>query len=95
MISFIHNQNEILIMAVPFYIFLQVVPRKKFKCPECVKEMLSASSSHMVHRSACINMFIELYGGMPLKPIEFRADPLLYKDNLPGVLRKFRDLGTL
>ncbi|GFN83266.1 exostosin-2 [Plakobranchus ocellatus] len=74
---------------------IKVVPRKKFKCPECVKEMLSASSSHMVHRSECINMFIELYGGMPLKPIEFRADPLLYKDNLPGVLRKFRDLGTL
>ncbi|CAG5134351.1 unnamed protein product, partial [Candidula unifasciata] len=74
---------------------LCVVPRKKFKCPECVKEMLSADTSHMVERSECINHFVQLYGSMPLKAIEFRADPVLYKDKLPGVLKKFNDLGTL
>ncbi|KAI8791941.1 exostosin-2 [Biomphalaria glabrata] len=74
---------------------IKVVPRKKFKCPECVKEMLSADMSHMVERSECINHFVELYGAMPLKPVEFRCDPVLYKDKLPGVLKKFKDLGVL
>ncbi|XP_005097141.1 exostosin-2 [Aplysia californica] len=74
---------------------IKVVPRKKFKCPECVKEMLSADTSHMVERSECINCFEKLYGSMPLKAIEFRADPVLYKDKFPGVLMKFSNLGTL
>ncbi|CAL1539459.1 unnamed protein product [Lymnaea stagnalis] len=74
---------------------LKVVPRKKFKCPECVKEMLSADISHMVERSECINFFVQLYGAMPLRPIEFRADPVLFKDKIPGILKKYMDLGTL
>lgn len=78
-----------------FFFVFQVVPRKKFRCPQCVKTMLSADTSHMVERSECINFFAELYGAMPLKPVEFRADPVLYKDKLPGVLMKFSDLGTL
>ena len=73
----------------------QVVPRKKFKCPECAEVMLSADSGHMVERSACITLFMKLYGSMPLKAVEFRADPVLFKDKLPGVLKKFNDLGTL
>lgn len=75
---------------------IKVTPRKKFKCPECVNnEMLSADLSHMVERSECVNKFASVYGGMPLKAVEFRADPVLYMDNFPDKLKRFKDIGSL
>lgn len=75
---------------------IKVTPRKKFKCPECKNiEMLSADVTHMVERTECINRFADVYGTMPLKTVEFRADPVLYKDNLPGKLKEFNSVGTL
>ncbi|WAR07680.1 EXT2-like protein [Mya arenaria] len=75
---------------------IKVTPRKKFKCPECTNtEMLSADITHMVERSECINKFTDVYQAMPLKTVEFRADPVLYKDNYPPELKKFNDIGSL
>lgn len=75
---------------------IKVTPRKKFKCPECTNvEMLSADVIHMAERSECINRFSESYGLMPLKTVEFRADPVLYKDNFPEKLKRFNNVGSL
>nr|CAG4642322.1 EOG090X01LY [Evadne anonyx] len=75
---------------------IKVAPRKKFKCPECVNmEMLSVDQSHMTERSECINRFAQIYGQLPLQSVEFRADPVLYKDNLPDVFKRFKDVGSL
>uniref|UniRef100_A0A182T8P1 Exostosin-2 n=1 Tax=Anopheles maculatus TaxID=74869 RepID=A0A182T8P1_9DIPT len=75
---------------------IKVAPRKKFKCPECTNnEMLSADLNHMTERSACINRFAEIYGTMPLRTVEFRADPVLFKDNFPEKLKRFNDIGSL
>lgn len=75
---------------------IKVAPRKKFKCPECTNtEMLSADLNHMLERSACIDRFARIYGHMPLKSVEFRADPVLYKDNIPEKLKRFNDIGSL
>jgi len=75
---------------------IKVAPRKKFKCPECVNmEMLSVDLSHMTERSECINRFAQIYGRLPLQSVEFRADPVLYKDNLPDVFKRFKDVGSL
>lgn len=75
---------------------IKVAPRKKFKCPECTNtEMLSADINHMMERSACIDRFAKVYGVMPLKTVEFRADPVLYKDNFPEKLKRFNDVGSL
>ncbi|XP_060068340.1 exostosin-2-like [Ylistrum balloti] len=76
---------------------IKVTPRKKFKCPECTNtEMLSSDISHMVERSECINKFTSIYQAMPLKIVEFRADPVLYKDdNIPNILKKYNDIGSL
>jgi glucuronyl/N-acetylglucosaminyl transferase EXT2 len=75
---------------------IKVTPRKKFKCPECTNnEMLSADLNHMMERSGCIDRFAKIYGAMPLKTIEFRADPVLFKDNFPEKLKKFNDIGSL
>ncbi|KAK6641325.1 hypothetical protein RUM44_013034 [Polyplax serrata] len=75
---------------------IKVTPRKKFKCPECVNtEMLSADLTHMVERSHCINKFTTIYGNMPLIDVEFRADPVLFKDNFPEKLKRYNDIGSL
>nr|XP_022907992.1 exostosin-2 isoform X1 [Onthophagus taurus] len=75
---------------------IKVAPRKKFKCPECVNnEMLSADLGHMIERSKCVDRFAKAFGRMPLKSVEFRADPVLYKDPFPEKLKRFNDIGSL
>ena len=77
---------------------IKVAPRKKFKCstPACSNlDSLSGIQSHMIERSDCINIFAKAYGYMPLRTVEFRADPVLYKDNLPDKLKSFNNLGSL
>ncbi|XP_067013455.2 exostosin-2 [Anabrus simplex] len=75
---------------------IKVTPRKKFKCPKCINtEMLSADLNHMMERSQCIDRFAAIYGSMPLQTVEFRADPVLYKDNFPEKLKRFNDIGSL
>lgn len=75
---------------------IKVAPRKKFKCPECTNtEMLSADLNHMLERSACIDRFAGIYGTMPLKTVEFRVDPVLFKDNFPEKLKRYNDIGSL
>jgi hypothetical protein len=32
---------------------------------------------------------------MPLRTVEFRADPVLFKDGFPEKLKRFKDIGTL
>jgi glucuronyl/N-acetylglucosaminyl transferase EXT2 len=49
----------------------------------------------MMERSQCIDMFSAIYGSMPLQTVEFRADPVLYKDTFPEKLKRFNDIGSL
>jgi glucuronyl/N-acetylglucosaminyl transferase EXT2 len=73
-------------------------PRKKFRCltVECDNSgMLSQDLSHLARRSQCINKFTRVYGGMPLKSVEWRADPVLYKENLPPNIQVYSDIGSL
>lgn len=83
---------------------IKVTPRKKFKCPSCVNEGLGSSAKHMVERSKCVTMFQEIYGGQPrskehggdiLRSVEFRADPVLFRDPLPSRLKRYEDIGSL
>ncbi|XP_015584930.1 exostosin-2 [Cephus cinctus] len=75
---------------------IKVTPKKKFRCPECTNtEMLSADLTHMVERTQCINRFSNIYGSMPLRSVEFRADPVLFKDVFPEKLKRFNDIGSL
>lgn len=75
---------------------IKVTPKKKFRCPECTNtEMLSADLTHMLERTQCINKFSSIYGSMPLQSVEFRADPVLFKDIFPEKLKRFNDIGSL
>lgn len=57
--------------------------------------MLSADLTHMVERTQCINEFTRQFGQMPLKLVEFRADPVLFKDKFPNKLKRFNNVGSL
>lgn len=57
--------------------------------------MLSADLNHMVERSHCIDKFSAIYGRMPLEVVEFRADPVLYRDTFPEKLKRFNNIGSL
>lgn len=76
---------------------IKVGPRKKFKCPECdnASSALSVDQSHMVERSSCLNKFHEIFGRMPLKTVNFRADPVLYRDDIEPKQKRFSDMGDL
>ncbi|XP_014213291.1 exostosin-2-like [Copidosoma floridanum] len=75
---------------------IKVTAKKKFRCPECVNtEMLSADLTHMIERTQCINYFTEIFDEMPLKSVEFRADPVLFKDYFPDKLKRFNNVGML
>ncbi|XP_030759809.1 exostosin-2 [Sitophilus oryzae] len=75
---------------------IKVTPRKKFKCPECTNnEMLSADKGHMEARSNCVDRFAKIFGRMPLNSVEFRADPVLFKDAFPEKLKRFNNIGSL
>lgn len=57
--------------------------------------MLSADQGHMATRTSCINRFSIIYGRMPLKTVEYRVDPVLYKDSIPNKLKRFNNVGEL
>nr|XP_027195106.1 exostosin-2-like [Dermatophagoides pteronyssinus] len=76
---------------------IKVTPRKKFKCPECSKA--NSLSTDVVHhlqlRSRCIDHFSKIYRMMPLKAVEFRSDPVLFRDNIPEKFKHFSLIGNL
>ena len=77
---------------------MKVGPRKKFKCstPSCDNAgMLSASASHLEERSHCLDKFVKIYGHNPLSQVEFRADPVLYKEDYPDTIKLYKDIGSL
>ncbi|CAG0879673.1 unnamed protein product [Darwinula stevensoni] len=74
---------------------IKVGPRKKFRYPEYQNAQLSTDLGHMKRRSECINRFAGAFGYMPLRSVEFRADPVLYKDDFPDKLKRFPEVGTL
>ncbi|KAK4313111.1 hypothetical protein Pmani_015536 [Petrolisthes manimaculis] len=74
---------------------IKVTPRKKFKCGECTSGDLSANEAHLVERSQCVGHFTRVFGTMPLKTVEFRADPVLFMDNFPDKLKLYDNMGSL
>ena len=85
-----------LIIYIIFIDNTQVTPRKKFKCADCSPVgSLWSDPNHFLERHECLKVFTNIYGNMPLKSVQFRADPVLFKDEFPTVPKKFSDMGNL
>ena len=56
---------------------IKVLARKKFKSTSA--SLSSGIVSHLVARNTCMQKFTDAFGVMPLRTVEFRADPVLYK----------------
>ncbi|KAK2705665.1 hypothetical protein QYM36_015892 [Artemia franciscana] len=74
---------------------IKVGPRKKFKCPSCTSEMLSADAGHLAERSLCVDYFSKEFGKLELKYAEFRADPVLYREDVPEDFKIYGNMGSL
>ncbi|KAL7980491.1 hypothetical protein Chor_001645 [Crotalus horridus] len=53
---------------------------------------LSNSSLHFAQRQECINHFAAWFGYMPLVHSQFRLDPVLFKDQVSVLRKKYRQL---
>eukprot|EP00111_Clytia_hemisphaerica_P000401 TCONS_00001106-protein len=75
---------------------IKVTPRKRFTCAQCRRnDSLWSESSHFIKRSECLSIFTKHFGKMPLRPVEFRADPVLYQENVPLDMMAFPDIGIV
>ena len=74
---------------------IKVTPRKKFKCIDCEEGLSSSTKSHLLARSDCINTFYKTFNRMPLRAINFRMDPVLYKEDMDLTRQKFPNIGKL
>uniref|UniRef100_A0A8C1X9X4 Exostosin-2 n=1 Tax=Cyprinus carpio TaxID=7962 RepID=A0A8C1X9X4_CYPCA len=68
----------------------------RHQCYPCFPFSSTLSASFFfLSRSECINKFASVFGTMPLKVVEHRADPVLYKDDFPEKLKSFPNIGSL
>ena len=78
---------------------IKISAKQRFKCFNCTNYTQSSTiTEHMIERSNCINHFVKFFNltKPPLVTVEYRADPLLYKDPFPPHdFRRFNDLGGL
>lgn len=73
---------------------VKIVARKKFKSTSI--SLSSGIVTHLVARNTCMQKFTKEFGVMPLRTVEFRADPVLYKQ--PGYadhMKLYRSDGEL
>ena len=75
---------------------IKVTARKRFICSKCKSnESLWSETSHFVKRTECLKVFTKLFGKMPLETVEFRADPVLFRENVPIEIQDYPDTGTV
>ncbi|XP_070969944.1 exostosin-1c-like isoform X1 [Oncorhynchus clarkii lewisi] len=51
-----------------------------------------ANPEHFIQRQECVNSFARWFGYMPLVHSQFRLDPLLFKDQVSVLRKKYKDL---
>ena len=52
--------------------------------------------SHLVARNTCMKTFTKAFGSTPLRTVEFRADPTLFKqDGYTNEMKKYKTEGEL
>lgn len=63
-----------------------------FICFKGTKTVPWANPEHFNQRQECINTFANWFGYMPLVHSQFRLDPVLFKDQVSVLRKKYKDL---
>ncbi|XP_019729223.1 exostosin-1c [Hippocampus comes] len=74
---------------------IKVAQRKQYKelpSPQATKNVPWANPEHFNQRQECINTFANWFGYMPLVHSQFRLDPVLFKDQVSVLRKKYKDL---
>nr|XP_006631498.1 PREDICTED: exostosin-1c-like [Lepisosteus oculatus] len=74
---------------------IKVTQRKQYKEVQGQQGMKSthwANPDHFSQRQDCINAFARWFGYMPLTHSQFRLDPVLFKDQVSVLRKKYKDL---
>ncbi|XP_029475083.1 exostosin-like 1 [Rhinatrema bivittatum] len=78
---------------------IKVTQKKQHKEPLFQQELKSSTLSlvnlRFSQRQDCINQFVSWFGYMPLVHSQFRLDPVLYKDQVSVLRKKYRHLEKL
>ena len=54
-----------------------------------------ADPDHFAQRQTCMNKFASWFGAMPLVHSQMRLDPVLFKDQVSILRKKYRDIERL
>eukprot|EP00795_Rhopilema_esculentum_P008515 gene8515-14514_t len=66
---------------------VKVTSRWTFRCPGCPSS-LSNDNTHYTERAKCLQLLRNIYGYMPLRRTQFRADSVLFKTRLAATEKK-------
>uniref|UniRef100_M4AQK3 Exostosin-1c n=1 Tax=Xiphophorus maculatus TaxID=8083 RepID=M4AQK3_XIPMA len=69
---------------------VKVAQRKQYK--EGTKSAPWANPEHFTQRQECVNTFASWFGYMPLVHSQLRLDPVLFKDQVSVLRKKYKDL---
>ena len=73
---------------------IKLLARKKFKSTS--SSLSSNMISHLVARNTCMKTFTKAFGSTPLRTVEFRADPTLFKqEGYTNETKKYKTEGEL
>uniref|UniRef100_A0AAQ4QC06 Exostosin glycosyltransferase 1 n=1 Tax=Gasterosteus aculeatus aculeatus TaxID=481459 RepID=A0AAQ4QC06_GASAC len=84
-----------LVSAVTHLPPIKVAQRKQYKelpSPQSTKSVPWANPEHFNQRQECVNTFANWFGYMPLVHSQFRLDPVLFKDQVSVLRKKYKDL---
>uniref|UniRef100_A0A3Q3JNV6 Exostosin GT47 domain-containing protein n=1 Tax=Monopterus albus TaxID=43700 RepID=A0A3Q3JNV6_MONAL len=84
-----------LVSAVTHLPPIKVAQRKQYKelpSPQGTKSVPWANPEHFNQRQECVNTFASWFGYMPLVHSQFRLDPVLFKDQVSVLRKKYKDL---
>uniref|UniRef100_A0A671VTT1 Exostosin-1c n=1 Tax=Sparus aurata TaxID=8175 RepID=A0A671VTT1_SPAAU len=84
-----------LVSAVTHLPPIKVAQRKQYKelpSPQGTKSVPWANPEHFNQRQECVNTFANWFGYMPLVHSQFRLDPVLFKDQVSVLRKKYKDL---
>lgn len=70
---------------------IKVTQRKAYKDRESVRSPWN-DPDHFIQRQSCLNTFAAVFGYMPLLRSNMRLDPVLYKDAVSNLRKKYRQI---